>query len=105
MAEIKFTTARMIEVRSRLDEMATQLSSTISEDSGYLNQIASNIQSDNISSTLKQYADAAVTTGRDIITLIGQLDEYLAVQIGSYQATDVSAQDAISEVQGILNQF
>lgn len=103
MAEIKFTVARMNEVNNRLDEISAQLTNSLRSNADCLNVIASNIQSETISSTLKEYSELNIQKGEETVKLIQQLTEYLKSQIGNYTATDASAQSTISEVQSILN--
>ena len=52
MAEIKFTTERMVEVKNRIDDMIAQLNSATEEATSSIRSISSNIQSDNTKTVL-----------------------------------------------------
>lgn len=102
---IKFTTERMNEVHNRIGEIIEQLQTTLSADSDCLNQIASNIQSEAMAGTLKSYAESNIEKGKNTVTVLQKMDEFLMAQMTEYNETDAEAQDTISEVQGILNQI
>lgn len=105
MAEIKFTISRMNEVYSRIDEMEEQLLNTIKADQEILNNIATNVQGDNISTILSGYAETSQTTCNNTITLLNSLKEYLASKISSYGQSDMQAQSDLSAVQTVLDQL
>ena len=105
MAEIKFTIARMQEVYNRIDEIGEQLKAAMEEDAQLLENIASNIQNENISSVLTKYANENITSCTSTIRELNTLQEYLATQIATYGRSDAQAQSELTAVQSILDQL
>ena len=103
MATIKFTIERMHEVYNRLEDMENQLSQALKSDQESLDNIASSIQSENMATILKGYAEANVSKGEETVKLLQELGTYLEGKIQSYSATDEAGQEAINAAQNILN--
>jgi hypothetical protein len=105
MAEIKFTTGRMQDVHNRMDEIVTQLQTSISNANEILGVISSNIQSDNIKSVLSSYVTTATEKCTETQNNLKLLDEYLVGKIGTYTAIDQAGVDSMSEVENLLSQL
>lgn len=105
MAEIKFTTERMQEVHNRMDEIVTQLQTSINTSNEILNTIASNLQSDSIKGVLSSYVQTANEKISQTKQYLAQLDEYLVGKIGTYTSIDQAGVESMNEVQNLLNQL
>jgi len=105
MAEIKFTTERMQQVHQRLDDIISQLKSSINNANNHLENISKNVDTDKITKTLKKF----VTTSGDYYYVIYDdlkaLDDYLVSKIGTYTSVDEEAVESMAEVQSFLDQL
>lgn len=105
MAEIKFTIARMQTVYNRIDEIGEQLKSAMTDDAQLLNNIASNIENESISSVLIKYSEENNNSCTSTLQELNKLKEYLLNQITNYGKSDAQAQSDLTSVQSILDQL
>lgn len=105
MAEIKFTTERMQQVHQRLDDIISQLKTSINNANDHLDNISKNIETDRVTKTLKKFVNASRDYYYVIYNDLKVLDDYLVSKIGNYTAVDEEAVESMAEVQSFLDQL
>ena len=105
MATIQFNIDRMNVIHNRIGEMINQLNTAMQSDQTILNTIASNIQNEGITNTLKSYADNNIQEASKLVENLQKMDEFLVSQMSAYSAVDEEAQSTITSVNNILSQI
>ena len=105
MSEIKFGIVQMKKIASDIENIREMLNKVIQSDSDNLNSIASLIKSDNISSTLKLYADTNTEKAKECSEWLNNSYEYLNQKIISYSSLDDSYSDQLSKVNNLLSKL
>lgn len=105
MSKIKFGIVQMKKIANDIENIKEMLNKVIQSDSDNFNSIASLIKSDNISNTLKVYAETNTEKAKECCELLNSLYEYLNQKISNYSLIDNIYSNELLDVNNLLKKL